>query len=112
MYNSDPLQDDIKRKIMNVVERAKAPTPKFFKVLRTIGLALLAVSGSIVAAPVALPAVVVTVAGYAAVAGGVLSAVSQITVDTSTNSATVQDNTILGNKKDEVKPETDVGGNG
>ena len=112
MYNSDPLQDDIKRKIMNVVERAKAPTPKFFKVLRSIGLALLAVSGSIVAAPVALPAVVVTVAGYAAVAGGVLSAVSQITVDTSTSSATVQDNTILGNKKDEVKPETDVGGNG
>ena len=69
---------------MNVVERAKAPTPpEIFKVLRTIGLALLAVSGSIVAAPVALPAVVVTVAGYAAVAGGVLSAVSQITVDTS-----------------------------
>ena len=97
---------------MNVVERAKAPTPKFFKVLRTIGLALLAVSGSIVAAPVALPAGVVTVAGYAAVAGGVLSAVSQITVDTSTSSATVQDNTILGNKKDEAKPETDVGANG
>lgn len=67
---------------MNVVERAKAPTPKFFRVLRTIGLALLAVSGSIVAAPVALPAVIVTVAGYAAIAGGVLSAVSQITVDT------------------------------
>lgn len=66
---------------MNVVERTKAPTPKLFKVLRTIGLALLAVSGAIVAAPVALPAVVVTVAGYAAVAGGVLSAVSQITVD-------------------------------
>ena len=108
----DNSGNDIKRKIMNVVERAKAPTPKFFKVLRTIGLALLAVSGSIVAAPVALPAVVVTVAGYAAVAGGVLSAVSQITVDTSTSSATVQDNTILGNKKDEVKPETDVGGNG
>lgn len=66
---------------MNVVERAKAPTPKFFRVLRTIGLALLAVSGSIVAAPVVLPAVIVTVAGYAAVAGGVLSAVSQITVE-------------------------------
>jgi uncharacterized membrane protein HdeD (DUF308 family) len=86
---------------MNVVERAKAPTPNFFKVLRTIGLALLAVSGSIVAAPVALPAVVVTVAGYAAVAGGVLSAVSQITVDDT-----------RGNKKDEAKPETDVGENG
>ena len=68
---------------MNVLERAQAPTPKFFKVLRTIGLALLAVSGSIVAAPVALPAVVVAVAGYAAVVGGVLSAVSQITVEDS-----------------------------
>ena len=66
---------------MNVVQRASAPTPKFFKILRTIGLALLAVSGSIIAAPVALPAVVVTIAGYSAVAGGVLSAVSQITVD-------------------------------
>ncbi len=65
---------------MNVVQRAKAPTPKFFKILRTIGLALLAVSGSIIAAPVALPAVLVTIAGYSAVAGGVLSAVSQITV--------------------------------
>lgn len=65
---------------MNVVQRAKAPTPKFFKILRTIGLALLAVSGSIIAAPVALPAVVVTIAGYSAVAGGVISAVSQITV--------------------------------
>jgi hypothetical protein len=112
LYNSDPLQDYIIRKIMNVVERAKAPTPKFFKVLRTIGLALLAVSGSIVAAPVALPAVVVTVAGYAAVAGGVLSAVSQVTVDTSTSSVQVKDNNILGNKKDEAKPKTDVGGNG
>lgn len=66
---------------MNVVERAKAPTPKFFRVLRTVGLALLAVSGGIVAAPVALPAIIVTVAGYAAVAGTVLSAVSQVTVD-------------------------------
>ena len=96
---------------MNIVERAKAPTPKFFKVLRTIGLALLAVSGSIVAAPVALPAVVVTVAGYAAVAGGVLSAVSQITVDTSTSSVQAQEDN-LRNKKDGVKPEPDVGANG
>lgn len=66
---------------MNIVERAKAPTPKFFKVLRTVGLSLLAISGSIVTAPVALPALVVTIAGYAAVAGSVISAVSQITVD-------------------------------
>lgn len=69
---------------MNIVDRAKAPTPKFFKILRSIGLALLGISGSIVAAPVLLPAAVVTVAGYVAVAGGVISAISQITVDTET----------------------------
>jgi uncharacterized membrane protein HdeD (DUF308 family) len=69
---------------MNIVERVKSPTPKFFRVLRSIGLALLAISGSVIAAPVALPVAVVTVAGYLAVAGGVISAVSQITVDTST----------------------------
>jgi uncharacterized membrane protein HdeD (DUF308 family) len=66
---------------MNIVNRAQAPTPKLFKTLRTIGLVLLGVSGAIIASPVVLPAAVVTVAGYMAVAGGVLSAVSQITVD-------------------------------
>ncbi|CAM3790135.1 hypothetical protein FLGE108171_15145 [Flavobacterium gelidilacus] len=88
---------------MNVVDRAQAPTPKFFKVLRTIGLALLAVSGSIIAAPVALPTVLVTVAGYAAVAGGVLSAVSQITVEDKTL------NDQKTTQKKEVNPEKDVG---
>lgn len=65
---------------MKVIERIKAPTPKFFKILRSIGLALLAISGTIVAAPIVLPVTVVTVAGYMAVAGGVISAVSQMTV--------------------------------
>ena len=65
---------------MNIVQRIQAPTPKFFRVLRSIGLALLAISGSLIAAPVALPVAVVSVAGYAAVAGGVISAISQITV--------------------------------
>ena len=65
---------------MNIVERAKAPTPKFFKILRSIGLAFLGISGTIVAAPIVLPATVVTAAGYLAVAGGVISAVSQVTI--------------------------------
>lgn len=64
---------------MNVIKRAKAPTPKFFKVLRNIGLALAAVGGTILATPIALPMVISSIAGYLAVAGGVLSAVSQIT---------------------------------
>lgn len=70
---------------MNIVERAKAPTPKFFRVLRSIGLALLAISGSIIAAPVALPVAVISIAGYAALAGGVISVISQITVDDEAN---------------------------
>ena len=65
---------------MKIVERIKAPTPKFFKILRSVGLALLAISGTIVAAPIVLPVTVVLVAGYMAVAGGVISAVSQMTV--------------------------------
>ncbi|RKS03096.1 hypothetical protein [Flavobacterium sp. 102] len=66
---------------MNVVNRAKAPTPKFFRVLRTIGLALLAVSGAVLTAPVALPAIVTTIGGYVAVAGGVATAISQLTIE-------------------------------
>jgi uncharacterized membrane protein HdeD (DUF308 family) len=62
-----------------IVNRAKAPTPKFFKVLRTVGLALAAVGGTILTAPVSLPVAVVTIGGYVALAGGVLSAVSQLT---------------------------------
>lgn len=70
---------------MNVIQRAKAPTPKFFRVLRSVGLALLTISGTIIATPIAFPVAVVTVAGYVAVAGGVISAVSQITVNDEEN---------------------------
>ncbi|MFA9189172.1 hypothetical protein AAGV33_15125 [Flavobacterium sp. FBOR7N2.3] len=66
---------------MNAVKRAKAPTPKFFKVLRNIGLALAAIGGTVLAAPVTLPIVVTSLAGYLAVAGGVISAVSQLTTE-------------------------------
>jgi len=66
---------------MNIINRVQAPTPKFFKVLRTIGIVMLAISGSVLTAPVALHAAFISVAGYVAVAGGVLSAVSQVTVE-------------------------------
>jgi len=64
---------------MNLIKRAKSPTPKFFKTLRTAGLTIAAVGAAIVTSPVALPAVLVTIAGYMTVAGGVLTAVSQVT---------------------------------
>ena len=66
---------------MNLIDRAKAPTPKFFRVLRTVGLALTAAGATLIAAPVAIPVGLITMAGYLAVAGSVMTAVSQITVD-------------------------------
>ena len=77
---------------MSVVERVKAPTPKFFRTLRTIGLALAAIGGAILASPIALPAGLVAAAGYVALAGGVVSAVSQTAVDT-TDSKTTENET-------------------
>jgi hypothetical protein len=65
---------------MNLLERVSSPTPTFFQKLRNIGLALAAICAAIMTAPVALPAIVTTIAGYLAVAGTVLSGVSQITV--------------------------------
>ena len=65
-----------------VIERIQEPTPKFFKKIRNIGLVLTAVSGVIATAPVTLPAIVVTVAGYLAVAGGIASAISQTAIHT------------------------------
>ncbi len=64
-----------------IVNRVQAPTPKFFKTIRSIALTLLAVGGAVIAAPIALPTALISIAGYLVVAGGVLSAVSQITVE-------------------------------
>ncbi len=67
---------------MNIVERYKKPTPKFFRTLRNIGIALATAGGAIIAAPISLPAILVTVATYMTVAGTVVTAVSQaVTVD-------------------------------
>ena len=70
---------------MKLIDRLKAPTPKFFRVLRNVGLALAAAGGALLTAPIALPVAVVTVAGYLTVAGGVITAVSQTAVDGETD---------------------------
>ena len=62
---------------MNIIDRLKAPTPKFFRVLRNVGLGLAAAGGVLVASPIALPALAVTIGGYLIVAGSVATAVSQ-----------------------------------
>lgn len=65
---------------MSIFNRMKAPTPKFFRRLRNVGLTLAALGGTILTAPVGLPAAVITIGGYLTVAGSVIGAVSQATV--------------------------------
>jgi ABC-type xylose transport system permease subunit len=64
-----------------IAQRLLAPTPKFFKTLRTIGLVIGLVGGAILASPVALPAAIVTVGGYLALAGSIVTGVSQTAVE-------------------------------
>jgi len=66
---------------MKLSERLQAPTPKFFRILRNIGIALAAAGGVILTAPISLPVAVITIGGYLTVAGGVMTAVSQSAVD-------------------------------
>jgi len=66
---------------MNVVKRVKAPTPKFFKILRTIGISLAVAGGTVLASPIAIPAAVVSIASYVILAGSVITAVSQTAVE-------------------------------
>jgi uncharacterized membrane protein HdeD (DUF308 family) len=70
----------MKNKNMNIVERALAPTPKWFKILRSVGIALASVGGVIIASPVALPVGLVSAAGYLVLGGSIISVVSQTAV--------------------------------
>lgn len=63
-----------------ITQRFQQPTPVFFKKLRNIGLALAGVGATILAAPITLPAIIASIGGYLAVAGGVITAVSQAAV--------------------------------
>jgi hypothetical protein len=56
---------------MKFSERIKKPTPPFFKKLRNIG---------ILAAPITLPSIVLSIATYLAVAGTVATTISQAVV--------------------------------
>ncbi|MBK8712984.1 MAG: hypothetical protein IPL97_14125 [Niastella sp.] len=65
---------------MKIKQRIKSPTPSFFKKIRNIGLTVAAVGTTVLAAPVSLPAIVLKIAGYLAVAGTVAGGISQTAV--------------------------------
>jgi hypothetical protein len=67
---------------MRKQNRFTSPTPKFHRIVRNIGLGLVAAGGAILASPIALPMAIVSLASYLIVAGSVASAVSQsVTAD-------------------------------
>ncbi|MDO9274412.1 MAG: hypothetical protein Q8K04_06285 [Lutibacter sp.] len=70
---------------MKIIDRYKKPTPTFFRKLRNIGIALAATGGAILAAPISLPALVITIASYLAVAGTVVTTISQAVVSDNEN---------------------------
>jgi hypothetical protein len=63
-----------------VITRMQKPTPPFFKKLRNIAISIAAIGGTLLASPVALPAVVIKLAGYLTVAATVAGTVSQTAV--------------------------------
>jgi hypothetical protein len=65
---------------LTFAQRVVAPTPKFFRLLRTIGVVVGLVGASILASPVALPAALVSIGGYLALAGSIVTGVSQTAV--------------------------------
>ena len=65
---------------MKLLERYQKPTPTFFRKLRNIGIALATTGGAILAAPIVLPALAITIATYLTVAGTVATAISQAVV--------------------------------
>ena len=66
---------------MNILDRYKKPTPKFFRFLRNLGVGLATAGGTILAAPISIPAWLLTAATYMIVAGTVATAVSQAVVE-------------------------------
>lgn len=65
---------------MNIKKRMSADTPKFWKKIRTVGVVLASVSATIITGGAALPAALVTIAGYVGTAGLVMTAAAQAAV--------------------------------
>lgn len=66
---------------MELRERWSAKTPKFWKKIQKIGIALGVIGGTIIALPVALPAAIITGAGYLLAVGTATATLSQLTIE-------------------------------
>ncbi|KXO01418.1 membrane protein [Aequorivita aquimaris] len=66
---------------MNILERYRKPTPKFFRVLRNIGIAMATIGGTILSLPITIPQLLINLGTILTIAGSVASAVSQAVVE-------------------------------
>lgn len=66
---------------LSLADRLQAPTPKFFKKVRAIGITLGAIGTALVSSGVELPASITNIGGYLITAGAVIAAVTATTVD-------------------------------
>jgi hypothetical protein len=64
----------------SLIDRVLAPTPSFFKKIRTIGLVMGVVGAALLASPVALPAAIATIGGYLVLGGSIITSVAQTAV--------------------------------
>jgi uncharacterized membrane protein HdeD (DUF308 family) len=64
---------------MELMDRWKSKTPKFWKKVQRVGILAGAIGGVLIAAPIALPAALVTAGGYMVLAGGLTATLSQLT---------------------------------
>lgn len=69
-----------KDRLSSFFKRCGQDTPPFFKKLRLAGLIIAAAGTTILAAPVALPAAILTLGGYLVVGGSVATAMSQAAI--------------------------------
>jgi len=67
----------LKDKLKSFFKRCGQDTPPFFKKLRIAGLVIAAAGATLLAAPIALPAAVISIGGYLIVGGTVATAMSQ-----------------------------------
>lgn len=64
-----------------IKKRWTAKTPTFWKKVQRVGLVAGALGAALVAAPIALPAAIITASGYLVAVGSVTAALSQLTVE-------------------------------
>ena len=66
---------------MKIKDRLKKRSPNLFQNITNICVALGAVGGVLVAAPISLPLALTTLGGYLVVAGSIGASISKLTVD-------------------------------